>query len=82
MKRLIALVLLIVCCNTWAFGFNDVDSDMVGSFWVAKVYAGSMTVVFVCNKNKEDCKCFTKDLNSENNSIKEFQCPELPVEKK
>lgn len=82
MKRLIALVLLIVCCNTWAFGFNKVESDVVEPFWVAKVSVDGMTVVFVCNRNKENCKCFTRNINSDNNSIKEFQCPELSMEKK
>lgn len=53
MKRLIALVLLIVCCNTWAFGFNKVESDVVEPFWVAKVSVDGMTVVLFATETKK-----------------------------
>lgn len=74
MKKIICLILLVVCCNTWASEITLIDSKPIEPYWVSNANLGHSTVIFICNKNKEDCKCFIRD-SWDDIPIKEFECP-------
>lgn len=78
MRKLICLILLVVCCNTWASEVTGVDSKMVEPYWVSNANMDSFTVIFICNANKENCKCFIRNGFDDNRSTKEFECPKQP----
>lgn len=81
MRKIIGLILLVLCCNTWATEIGTVDAKLVDPYWVSKVNIGHSTVIFICDKNKKDCKCFMRDV-WDDVSTKEFQCPKQTMEKK
>lgn len=85
MRKIIGLILLVVCCNTWAGLSNATKDDYLGNYWIGEYRSqGGYGAVFLlfCDKEKKNCDCYLKP-NADSTTVSKINCPDnVEVKKK